>query len=138
MKRPLWISFNLCWPIFLAACAMKGPPFERISPPPSNAVVYVYRPYHYGSSLLRPAITCGDETVRIGPGSYHAFIVPTGDVTCKVQTETTDVVEFDADPRAYYIREEFEWGIMTGRPHLNPIDTDEAQSEIQSCCVQAP
>jgi hypothetical protein len=27
---------------------------------------------------------------------------------------------------------------MTGHPHLNPIDIDDAQSEIQKCCVQSP
>jgi hypothetical protein len=27
---------------------------------------------------------------------------------------------------------------MTGHPHLNPVDIDDAQSEIQKCCVQSP
>jgi hypothetical protein len=138
MIRFRWIGLKLFLPLLVAACATQGKPFEKLSPPPSNAVVYVYRPYHYESSLLRPAVTCGDDTARIGPGGYHAFVVPAGHVVCNVQTETADVVEFDADPRAYYIREEFAWGVLTGHPHLNPIDTDEAQSEIQSCCVQAP
>jgi hypothetical protein len=83
-------------------------------------------------------VTCGDDTARIGPGGYHAFIVPTGHVDCSVETETADAVEIDADPRAYYIKEEIGWGLLTGHPHLNPIDTDKAQSEIQTCCVQEP
>jgi hypothetical protein len=53
-----------------------------------------------------------------------------------VQTETADVVELNAEPHAYYIKEEIGWGVLTGHPHLNPIDSDKAQSEIQSCCVQ--
>ncbi len=138
MMRMSWITPALCVSLLLVGCAVQGQPFEKLSPPAANAVVYVYRPYHFGSSLLRPAVTCGDDTARIGPGGYHAFVVPAGDVLCKVQTETADVVEFDADPRSYYIREEFDWGVLTGHPHLNPIDSDQAQSEIQSCCVQEP
>ena len=126
--------------VFTAGCAVQGAPFQRTSPPPGNATIYVYRPYHYGSSLLRPAVTCGDDTARIGPGGYHAFIVPAGQkVTCNVQSsETADEVEIHAEPRVYYIREEFGWGYLTGHPHLNPIDTDEAQTEIQQCVLEPP
>jgi hypothetical protein len=74
----------------------------------------------------------------IRPGGYHAFVVPAGQVVCRVQTEAADQVEIHAQPRVYYIREEFGWGVLTGHPHLNPIDTDEAQSEIQSCGVLEP
>ena len=59
-------------------CAVQGQPFEKISSPPGNAVIYVYRPYSYASSLILPAVTCGEDTVRIGPGGYHAFVVPAG------------------------------------------------------------
>jgi len=120
-----------------AGCAVQGTPFHRASAPPGNAIIYVYRPYHYGGSLLRPAVTCGDDTARIGPGGYHAFIAPAGQTTiCHVETETTDEVEMDAEPRLYYIREEFGWGVLTGHAHLNPVDTDQAQTEISNCCVQ--
>jgi hypothetical protein len=138
MKQFCWLKLVFCSALSVAGCAVQGAPFEKTSPPPTDAVVYVYRPYHYGSSLLRPAVTCGDDTARIGPGGYHAFVVPVGHVVCNVQTETADAVEFDAEPHAYYIREEFVWGLMTGHPHLNPIDIDDAQSEIQKCCVQSP
>ncbi len=121
--------------ILVVGCAVQGRPFEKAMAAPGDAVIYVYRPYHYGSSLLRPSVTCGDDTARIGPGGYHAFVVPAGQVICSVQTETLDQVEIHAQPRVYYIREEFGWGVLTGHPHLNPIDTDQAQSEIQSCCV---
>ena len=62
----------------------------------------------------------------------------TGTVVCSVQAETADEVEIQAEPRVYYIREEIGWGVMSGHPHLNPIDTDTAQSEIQTCCVSEP
>ncbi len=118
-------------------CAVQGAPFEKISSPPGNAVIYVYRPYSYGSSELRPAVTCGEETARIGPGGYHAFIVPAGQkVVCSMTTDQTDEVEFDTERRSYYVREELGWGWLTGVPHLNPVDTDKAQTEIQSCVLE--
>jgi hypothetical protein len=129
---------KFCVALYLIGCAVQGKPFAKLSSPPTDAVIYVYRPYHYGSSLLRPAVTCGDDTARIGPGGYHAFVVPTGHTTCSAETETIDAVEIEAEPHAYYIREEFGWGLLTGHPHLNPIDVDDAKPEIESCCVQEP
>ena len=127
--------------LLITGCAVQGRPFERASAPPNNAVIYVYRPYHYGSSLLRPAVTCGEDSARIGPGGYHAFVVPSGSqqIECSVEgAESSDQVEIDSHTRVYYIREEFVWGVLTGHPHLNPVDTDQAQTEIQQCCVQEP
>jgi hypothetical protein len=138
VSRRLFVIWFCSVAAALAACADQGPPFERAYAPPHNATIYVYRPYSYAGSLLRPSVTCGDDTVRIGPGGYHAFIVPAGKTICSVQTETADQVEIDADPRVYYIREEIGWGVLTGHPHLNPIDTDTAQPEIQKCCVREP
>ena len=123
--------------IMLAGCAVQGPPFQRAQPLPGNATIYVYRPYNYGGSLLQPAVTCGDDTARIGPGGYHAFIVPAGQpIICHVAQETTDEVEFEGEPRIYYVREEIGWGLLSGHPHLNPIDNDRAESEITRCCVE--
>jgi hypothetical protein len=120
-------------------CAVQGPPFEKITSPPGNAVIYVYRPYSYAGSALRPAVTCGEDTVRIGPGAYHAFVVPAGEkVTCSIQTDAgNDEVEFETERRSYYVREELGWGWLTATPHLDPVDTDVAQTEIQQC-VQEP
>ena len=119
-------------------CAVQGKPFERADTQSNTAVIYVYRPYSFFGSLIHPTVQCGDETASIGPGGYHAFVVPAGHVTCRTGTETADALDFDADPRVYYVRERISWGIMVGRPQLNPVDTDEAQAEIQSCCVQQP
>jgi hypothetical protein len=119
----------------LAGCAVQGSPFERAASSPGHAVIYVYRPYTYGSSLLKPPVTCGEETARIGPGGYYAFVVPVGKTVCSVETETQDEVEINAEPRTYYIKEEFGWGVLTGHPHLDPMDTDVAQTEIHGCCV---
>lgn len=119
-----------------AGCAVQGAPFKRADAPMGDATVYVYRPYHYEGSLLRPPITCGEDTARIGPGGYHAFIVPAGTIVCGVAGgETSDETEIDAAPGVYYIREEIGWGVLTGHPHLNPIDSDTAHDEIKSCCV---
>src|SRR5258708_7455364 len=120
--------------VLVIGCAVQGRPFEKVPPPPAHAVIYVYRPYAYGSSALRPDVTCGEDSVRIGPGGYHAFIVPAGQkVICSVHTDSADEVEIRTDARVYYIREELGWGVLTGQPHLNPVDNDKAQTEIQSC-----
>ncbi len=124
-------------PLLLAGCAVQGRPFERAVAPPDNAAIYVYRPYNYAGSLLRPPVTCGDQTAQIGPGGYHAFVVPAAHVVCHVQgAESADDVEIDAQARVYYIRERISWGVLRGHPQLDPQDTDKAQTEIQQCCVE--
>jgi hypothetical protein len=107
--------------VLMAGCAVQGPPFEKAYAPPGDTVIYVYRPYSYAGSLLRPPVTCDDETAdeqtaRIGPGGYHAFLAPAGQkLVCSVpSTETNDDVEIHAEPRVYYIREEIGWGVLTG------------------------
>jgi hypothetical protein len=124
--------------IVAVGCAVQRRRFEKVRTGPEQAVIYVYRPYSYGSSLLRPPVTCGEDTVRIGPGGYHAFVVPVGQaVTCSVQgAENTDEVEIHAKPTVYYIREQIGWGVLSGHPQLNPVDSDEAQGEIERCCVE--
>jgi hypothetical protein len=120
-----------------SACAVEGAPFRKAEAPPGNATIYVYRPYHYEGSLLRPPVTCGDDTARIGPGGYHAFIVPVGKTVCSVPGgESADETEIDAQARVYYVREEIGWGSRTGHPHLAPIDDDTAHREIEHCCVE--
>ncbi len=126
------------WIAVVSGCAVQGRPFEKASLRSNDQVIYVYRPYSYFGSLVRPSVTCGEETARIGPGGYHAFVVPQGKVRCDVETETADEVAIPADPRVHYLREEIGWGVLIGHPHLNPIDHDLAQSEIQSCCVEQP
>ncbi|HZO80398.1 MAG TPA: hypothetical protein VFB33_01795 [Candidatus Binataceae bacterium] len=123
--------------LIFAGCAAQGPPFQRATAPPDNATIYVYRPYSYAGSLLRPPVTCGGQSARIGPGGYHAFILPAGHVVCHVQgAESADDVDLDAQPRVYYIRERISWGVLRGHPQLDPQDTDKAQGEIQQCCVE--
>jgi hypothetical protein len=135
MNRRLTISLFLAI-AFAAACAVQGRPFEKAKASPGNAIIYVYRPYKFESSLLKPPVTCGDQSAEIGPGGYHAFVVPAGQtVECSVKTETIDQVEIHAEPHAYYFKEDFGWGVLRGHPHLNPADADEAQTEIQNCCV---
>lgn len=137
MNRRLLVFLPGVVGVFAIGCAVQGQPFEKIPAPPGNAVIYVYRPYSYGGLALRPAVTCGEDTARIGPGGYHAFIVPAGEqVVCSIQTDTADEVEIQTEPRVYYIREELGWGWLTAVPHLNPIDTDAAQTEIQSCVLE--
>jgi hypothetical protein len=124
--------------LLTAGCAAEGKPYERANAPSNTATIYVYRPYSFFGSLMHPSVRCGNESAAIEPGGYHAFIVPAGRrVTCGTSTETAEVLDLDAEPRIYYVRERVGWGLLVGRPELNPVDDDQAQSEIQSC-VQQP
>lgn len=124
--------------LLTAGCAAQGKPYERADAPANMATIYVYRPYSFFGSLMHPTVRCANESAVIEPGGYHAFVVPAGRVTCSTSTETADLLDIDADPRVYYVRERMGWGLLVGRPQLNPVDDDEAQSEIQSCCVEQP
>src|SRR5271170_6016082 len=137
MKRLAVFALSIL-SVVVAGCAVQGAPFQKAYAAPDHATIYVYRPYSYCCSLLQPTVTCGDDTARISPWGYHAFTVPAGQkVECNVQGgETADVVEIQAEPRVYYIKEDFGWGVLSGHPHLDPIDEDKAQTEIQKCCVQ--
>jgi hypothetical protein len=136
MIRRLSIILIVSLTVAATGCAVQGTSFEKAQPRSNEQVIYVYRPYSYFGVLLKPAVTCGDESARIGPGGYHAFIVPAGKVKCSVEsTENADEVDIHPDAPVHYIREEIPPGILTGHPHLNPIDHDIAQTEIQSCCV---
>ncbi len=148
MNRGLPVILLVGFGMFAIGCAVQGRPFEKVPPPPAHAVIYVYRPYTYASSALRPAVICGEDSARIGPGGYHAFIVPVGQkVICSTHTDVAaDEVEIRTEAHVYYLREEIGWGLLTGniaiqsngQPHLNPIDNDVAQTEIQSCVQEEP
>jgi len=130
------IAATIAFAVALGGCAAQGPPFERAGAPPGRAVIYVYRPYSFFSSAIHPIVQCGSQSAAIEPGAYHAFVVPAGPTGCRAGTETRDEVEIDAEPRVHYLRERISWGWLIGRPHLDPMDHDEAEAEIRSCCVQ--
>jgi len=129
----------LCAMTLIAGCAVQGRPFEKASAPPDRAEIYLYRPYSYAGSLLRPPVVCDDSVARIGPGGYQVFVVHPGKIICHTETETADEVEIEARAGGvYYLKEEIGWGVAIGHPHLYPMDSDNAQTEIQQCCVMEP
>ncbi|MGO9058076.1 MAG: hypothetical protein ACLQU2_11955 [Candidatus Binataceae bacterium] len=122
--------------VLIAGCAVQGDPFEKASAPPDHAEIYLYRPYNFAGSLLHPPVICDDSVARIGPGGYQVFVVHPGKIICHTETETADEVEVDTRPGGvYYLKEEIGWGVSIGHPHLYPMDSDNAQTEIQQCCV---
>ncbi len=134
-----YIAIVLSLALLAAGCAVTGQTFQRQTAPPGEAEIYIYRPYSFAGSLLRPPVVCGDSVARLGPGGYQVFKVQPGTVTCHTETETADEVEFDTRPGGvYYLKEDIGWGVSIGHPHLYPMDSDKAQSEIQGCCVLEP
>jgi len=137
--RSAIIVWWLLTAIIAAGCAVQGDSFKKQTAPPQEAEIYLYRPYSFAGSLLRPPVVCGDSVARIGPGGYQVFKVQPGTVTCRTETETADEVEFDTRPGGvYYLKEDIGWGFSIGHPHLYPMDSDNAQTEIQNCCVLEP
>jgi hypothetical protein len=116
-------------------CSVKGPPFEPEHLPRPKSVIYLYRPYRIFGSAIRPPITCGDSTVKLGPGGYHAFVVDPGTIVCSTRYEASDAVELRVGAgQANYLEEEIGWGALIGHPHLHPIDSDAAHNAINECC----
>ena len=125
--------------LWFGGCAVQGSPFEKGYLPPGQAEIYLYRPYSFAGSLLRPPVTCGDKVARVGPGGYEVLVLAPGKIICHSETETADELEIDARPGGvYYLKEEIGWGLAIGHPHLYPMDSDNAQTEIQTCCVLEP
>jgi hypothetical protein len=125
--------------VLAGGCAVQGHPFEKVTAPPEQAEIYLYRPYSFAGSLLRPPVVCDDSVARIGPGGYYVFVMRPGKITCHTETETADEVEIDARAGGvYYLKEELGWGVAIGHPHLYPMDTDNAVDEIKQCCVLEP
>ncbi len=134
----LWTAV-FCLAAIAAGCAVQGQSFQKQTPVPGEAQIYIYRPYSFAGSLLRPPVVCGDSVARLGPGGYQVIKVQAGTVTCHTETETADEVEFDTRPGGvYYLKEDIGWGVSIGHPHLYPMDSDKAQTEIQACCVLEP
>ena len=119
----------------LIGCSVQGPPFapEHLTRPKS--VIYLYRPYRIFGSALRPPVTCGDSSVKLGPGGYHPFVVDPGTIVCSTQYEASDAVELRIAPgQANYLEEEIGWGALIGHPHLHPMDSDTAHNALKECC----
>ncbi len=133
------LALSLAAAIFIGGCAVEGKPFEKAYAPPEQAEIYLYRPYSFAGSLLRPPVTCDDSVARVGPGGYYVFVTRPGKIICHTETETADAVEIDTRAGGvYYLKEDIGWGVAIGHPHLYPMDSDEAQNEIQQCCVLEP
>ena len=132
------ISLLVCLALS-AGCAVQGRQFEKQPLPPDQAEIYIYRPYSFAGSLLRPPVVCGDSVARLGPGGYQVFKVKPGTVVCRTETEAADAVEFDTRPGGvYYLKEDIGWGFSIGHPHLYPVDSDKGPDEIAQCCVLEP
>jgi len=119
----------------LIGCSVRGPAFEPESLPRPKSVIYLYRPYRVFGSAIRPPVTCGDSTVKLGPGGYHPFVVEPGPIVCSTEYEASDAVELHVGAgQVNYLEEEIGWGALIGHPHLHPIDSDTAENAIQECC----
>jgi hypothetical protein len=118
----------------VGGCAVEGQSFKRLPMESARAIIYVYRPYHFFGSALDPEVTCGNATIAIGAGGYHAFSSDPGIIDCYASTEVTRGVRLYLRPEEdYFVREYVEPGILVGRVDLTPVDRLTGLSEIGEC-----
>ncbi|HKM99941.1 MAG TPA: hypothetical protein VJX23_05455 [Candidatus Binataceae bacterium] len=123
--------------IFLAGCAVEGPAFQKPALTQQQSVVYVYRPYSSFGAAVVPAVNCGDHSIALGPGGYHAFVVDPGTIRCNVYSERTSQVEIDVQPgQEYFVRETPHWGILVARFDLEIPNPGEGPEEVRDCKLQ--
>jgi hypothetical protein len=131
------LCIGLFLPSLLAGCAVQGEAWQQAAAVPGKAVVYVYRPYSVLGAAIVPPVNCGDSSIAVGPGGYHAFHVQAGAASCNSYSEVSSVVSFDAGTgQEYYVKEELDWGVLLARVHLSLEDAQTARSEIQDCSRQ--
>jgi hypothetical protein len=132
------LSIALIITSFLAGgCAVEGPSWQQAEVLDGKAVVYIYRPYSILGAAIVPSVNCGESSIAVGPGGYHAFHVDAGAASCNSYSEVSSVVNFDVNSgQEYYVKEEMDWGILVAHVHLSLEDAQTARSEIQACARQ--
>jgi hypothetical protein len=130
------LAVTIAVAMLMAGCAVEGPAYERMTVAPAKAAVYVYRTYPtmgYGAGVQMP-INCGDNSIMLGPGGYHVFMVDAGEVLCSSHLENTGNIELHAEPgHDYYLRGWVSMGILLPRVHLETVEAETAQPEIGQC-----
>lgn len=124
--------------IILVGCSAHGPAWQEAQLPASRSVIYVYRPYAFAGSALRPTVNCGEGPgIALSPGGYHLFVVEAGSVACEAQSIASSAVTIKVEAgQQYYVREELDWGLVVGGPRLFVVGQDIGRSEIQECKLE--
>jgi uncharacterized protein DUF2846 len=119
----------------LTGCAASGPPFQAVSPPPEQAVIYVFRPSasYVGSGIGLDILCDGQKVGTLLETGYVYTVVPAGRHTITCQTESLAQVPFQAEPgKSYYIQADVEIGIIEGRPKLTMVPEETGKLAILS------
>ena len=120
-----------------SGCGLSaGPPFHQAPPPPGLVTIYVYRPYHY-FQFQDPIVTCGDETLEIYGGSYHAFKARSGEITCSAQDNPAGAVHFDARAdQEYYVKEDVRSDMTSTQVKFILMTRTSGLGDAKSCCQE--
>lgn len=118
-----------------AGCFAQGKAFERITPSSTQAIVYVYRPYHVTGSADDPMVTCGHGTIAIRSGGYHPFTSEPGTITCT--TDAGGRVSFEVRPgEEYFVREVVTMHLGPDRASLVKVGHGVGMDQISSCAKE--
>ncbi len=135
MNRHLLLLSLLGLSAGCAAATAPKIPFTKVPPNPDKAVIYLYRPAGFVGSALMPKVSCGSETVALGPGNYHAFIAAPGHVQCASSYyENSAAVDLDLKPgQDYYVKQTSSMGFFVGHVHLATVAPDYGLQETSAC-----
>jgi hypothetical protein len=136
----------------LTGCSsgVEGPSYEKATVAPAKSAIYLYRPQDHAPSIVLtplvplvsarptlPPVNCGDNSIALGPGGYHRFLVEPGPIRCSVYTEVSSSVEFEAKAgESYYVKESLHSGVARVRMVLTFTSPEDAQAEIANCKEQ--
>jgi len=119
-----------------AGCAVQGPAYEKANLPPAKAAVYVYRVYPtlgFGAGLLLP-VSCGDNSILLGPGGYHVFNVERGELLCSSHMENSASVQIAVEAgHEYYVKGWPSMGVFNARVNLETVNAETAGAELRDC-----
>jgi hypothetical protein len=117
--------------ITLAGCGAQGEPYQPRTPPASQALIYVYRPYGLLSSNANPMITCGRDSIELETSGFYELLADSGPVTCVAATDASAELKFDAHAgEQYFIKEDVD---SSSHVRFKLMDPDVGRDQIEQC-----
>ena len=135
--RPIYRSGSLVTLVamfLMVGCAPTlGPVFQTTAKAPGGAaVVYIYRPSHFGGSGVSYDVRAnGVVVVTLYNGGYYPYFAQPGEVELSAKTEASSSVTLDIKAgQTYYVRGTVGVGFFVGHPRLEIVPAEVGEKEI--------
>ncbi len=136
-RRCVLVALLVAGAVWQAGCApVLGSAFRKIdNVPPTDGLVYVYRPSAFMGGGVAYDVKVGDNVVTtLYSGGYIPYFSKPGEVEFWARTESRSAVTVDVKPGGvYYVKGTVGVGFFVGRPHLSIVSTDLGEKEIAEC-----